>query len=79
MRSRLGDAVLGVVIVAFVLSAMFSPPFTGLDTLPSLGVVLIALAILLEDAIFAFAGLFVGLGGIALAIFAADAIRGLLH
>ena len=29
--------------------AFLAPPFTGLDTLPSLGVVLLSLGVLLED------------------------------
>jgi len=68
MGSRLGEGVLGVVIAIFVVGAFLSPPFSGLDTLPALGVVLISLGILLEDAAFAVAGIVVGVGGIGLAI-----------
>lgn len=68
MASRLGGAVLGAVIAVFVVGAFLSPPFSGLDTLPALGVVLVALGILLEDAAFAAVGILVGVGGLALAI-----------
>lgn len=68
MASRSGGAVMGLVIAVFVVAAFFSPPFSGLDTLPSLGVVLIALGILLEDVVFAAVGLVVGSAGIAVAI-----------
>lgn len=68
MRSRVGEVVLGVVVLVFVVGAFLSPPFSGLDTLPSLGVVLIALGILFEDALFAIAGFVAGVGGIGLAI-----------
>lgn len=67
--SRLGQRVLGLVIVAFVIGAALAPPFSGLDTLPSLGVVLIALAILLEDVAFAIVGIAIGVIGVALTIF----------
>lgn len=82
LGSRLGEVVLGLVMVAFIAAAFVSPPFSGLDTLPSLAVVLIALAILMEDAMFAAVGLVIGIVGIALAIVfgvqATHAISGLL-
>ncbi len=68
MKSRVGESLLGLLTVLFVIAAFFSPPFSGLDTLPSLGVVLLALGILLEDAAFAVAGFFVGIGGIGVTI-----------
>src|SRR4051812_50127101 len=43
--------VLGVLIIVFTLGALLAPPFSGLDTLPALGVVTICLAIILEDMI----------------------------
>jgi hypothetical protein len=68
MRSRVGESVLGLLVVVFVAAAFISPPFTGLDTLPALGVVLLALGILLEDIVFAGAGVAVGVGGVGLTI-----------
>jgi hypothetical protein len=58
--------VLGAVITLFTLGALLAPPFSGLDTLPSLGVVIIALAIVLRDVAFVVAGAVIGIGGIAL-------------
>jgi hypothetical protein len=43
-------------------------PFTGLDTLPALGVVLVSLGVLLEDFAAAVAGTVVLLAGVALEI-----------
>ncbi|CAN5655804.1 exopolysaccharide biosynthesis protein [soil metagenome] len=68
INSRLGGAVLGLAIAALVVAAFLSPPFSGLDTLPSLGVVLIALGILLEDAVFVIGGLAVGTLGVSISI-----------
>jgi hypothetical protein len=59
---------LGTAIVVFTLGSILAPPFSGLDTLPALGVVLITLAILMRDVAFVIAGAVVGTGGIALII-----------
>jgi hypothetical protein len=50
------------------LAAFLAPPFTGLDTLPSLGVVVISLGVLLKDILVVLAGLLLGLAGVALEI-----------
>ncbi len=59
---------LGVIVIAFTLGAFVAPPFSGLDTLPALGVVIIALAIILEDVVVLGIGMFIGVGGIVLII-----------
>lgn len=69
ITGRVGERMIGLVITAFIVAAALAPPFSGLDTLPSLGVVLLALAVLFEDAAFAVAGLLAGLIGVALALF----------
>ena len=46
---RLSNIVFGLLVIAGCAGAFFAPPFTGLDTLPALGVVLISLGVLLED------------------------------
>jgi hypothetical protein len=58
--------ILGLVIAGFALAAALAPPFSGLDTLPALGAVLIAMAIVLEDAVVLGAGALVGAAGTAL-------------
>ena len=59
---------LGLVVLIFTLGALLSPPFSGLDTLPSLGVVVVSLAIILEDVIMLAAGIVIGATGIGLTI-----------
>ncbi len=59
---------LGVIVIVFSLAAFFAPPFTNLDTLPSLGVVLIALGIILDDLVVIIAGYIVGAIGVSLAV-----------
>ena len=46
---RLSDVVFGLLVIAGTVGAFLAPPFSGLDTLPALGVVLLSLAVLLED------------------------------
>jgi hypothetical protein len=66
---RASNAVFGLLAAVGSLAAFLAPPFTGLDTLPALGVVLISLAVLLEDITIVVVGVVVGAGGIALEIF----------
>ena len=75
---RLSNIVFGLLVIAGTAGAFFAPPFTGLDTLPSLAVVLLALGVLLEDFLVVAAGLVVGVAGIALEIvLGAAAVNGL--
>ena len=57
---------LGLVVMLFTLGAFFAPPFTGLDSLPSLEVVLIAIGVILDDMIPIIAGCIVGTIGLAI-------------
>ena len=65
---RLFKVVFGVLVLAGTAGAFFAPPFTGLDTLPALGVVVLSLGVLLEDFLIVVAGLVVGVGGVVLEI-----------
>jgi hypothetical protein len=65
---RASNAVFGVLVLAGCLGAFLAPPFSGLDTLPSLGVVLLSLAVVMEDAVLAAVGVVVGVVGVALEI-----------
>jgi hypothetical protein len=57
---------IGALILGLTLAAFLAPPFSGLDTLPALGVVLISLSILLDDILMLIAGAVIGLVGVAL-------------
>ncbi len=43
LHRRFSDVVFGSLVIAGTAGAFFAPPFTGLDTLPALGVVLLSL------------------------------------
>ncbi|MGH2852595.1 MAG: exopolysaccharide biosynthesis protein [Solirubrobacteraceae bacterium] len=75
---RLSNIVFGLLVVGGSAGAFLAPPFTGLDTLPSLGVVLLSLGVLLEDFVVVAVALVVGVAGIALEIvLGSAAIHGL--
>jgi hypothetical protein len=65
---RLSNLVFGLVVAAGSIAAFLAPPFTGLDTLPALAVVLISLGVLLEDFYVVIAGLVVLAVGVFLEI-----------
>lgn len=54
---------LGAVLMAFAIASALAPPFSGLDTLPALGAVVVALAIILEDIVLLAVGAAIGAGG----------------
>ena len=61
-------SVLGVALLVFVVGAFVAPPFSGLDTLPSLGVVILCLGLVFSDGIIVVAGLVIGVGGLVLEV-----------
>jgi hypothetical protein len=66
---RLSNVVFALLIIVAAVGAFAAPPFTGLDTLPALGGVLIALGVLLEDFAIVVAGLLAAAAGVALEFF----------
>jgi hypothetical protein len=66
LRQRNVLSVLGLVILILTFAAFIAPPFSGLDTLPSLGVVVMSLGIILEDALIVGIGFILGLMGVSL-------------
>jgi hypothetical protein len=67
-RQRWFLRLLGVVLMGLAIGAAAAPPFSGLDTLPALGAVAVALAIVLEDVVVLGIGLAIGAAGIALIV-----------
>lgn len=68
LKNTITVRIIGLLIFILSLFAFLAPPFSGLDTLPSFGVVLISLAIILEDFLLFIIGMVVGLVGIGLVI-----------
>jgi hypothetical protein len=65
---RLSNIIFGLLVIGGSASAFIAPPFTGLDTLPALGVVLLSLSVLLEDFIVVVMALLVGVAGVVLEV-----------
>ena len=66
---RLSGSAFGALVLGLTVTAFLAPPFSGLDTLPSLGVVVLALGYLLADIALASVGLVIGALGVASVIF----------
>lgn len=65
---------IGVIVLIYTVAAFVAPPFSGLDTLPSLGVVVISLSLILEDALILITGIIIGAVGIGVEVAAGTAL-----
>jgi hypothetical protein len=75
---RVSNIVFGLLVIAGAVGAFLAPPFTGLDTLPSLGVVLLSLGVLLQDVVVVVVALIIGAAGVGLeVVLGREAIHGL--
>jgi hypothetical protein len=75
---RASNTVFGLLVTAGSLGAFLAAPFTGLDTLPAMGVVLLSLAVLLEDFAVVVLALLIGGAGVLLEIVVGRAaVRGI--
>jgi hypothetical protein len=68
LTHSLSSVFFGALVFLLTLTAFVAPPFTGLDTLPSLGVVLLSLGVLLDDSLLALVGVLVGAIGLLLVL-----------
>lgn len=64
----------GIIMLIFTIASFLAPPFSGLDTLPALGVVVMSLGLILEDGLIVLIGIAVGIVGIGLEIAAGTAL-----
>jgi len=78
--SRVADGIYGVLVILGAAAAFVAPPFSGLDTLPSLGVVVLSLAVLFRDALIGLLGVILLAVGITLEVLLGAALfRTALH
>jgi hypothetical protein len=68
VANRISRMIYGLVVLGLTLTAFLAPPFSGLDTLPALGVVVLSVAVLVGDSLLALAGLVIGAVGVILVI-----------
>lgn len=71
--NRVGNTVFALLVVIGSSTAFIAPPFSWLDTLPALGVVVLSVAVLLEDVLLAMVGVAIEAGGILLVVVAGKA------
>ena len=71
---RATGSVLGVIVLALTAAAFLAPPFSGLDTLPALGVVVLSLGVLLGDIVVAIVGIVLGAVGVGLVFVLGSAV-----
>jgi hypothetical protein len=71
---RLSNIVFGLLVIVGSMGAFLAPPFSGLDTLPSLGVVLLSLGVLLEDFVVVAMGLVTATAGVVLEVVLGGAV-----
>lgn len=68
LERRITNVLFGLLVLGFSLVAFLAPPFSGLDTLPALGVVVLSLGVLFGDAVIAAVGIVIGAVGVGLVI-----------
>jgi hypothetical protein len=68
----------GIIVFGLALAAFVAPPFSGLDTLPSLGVVVLSVGFLLRDTVLAVVGVVIGAIGVGLIVGIGSAISRLI-
>lgn len=61
---RISDALLGLSVILLAIATIAAPPFSGLDTIPALGIVVISAGIVLKDGLMTIIGWIVGASGI---------------
>ncbi len=66
LNTKIFRMMFGFSVALFCIVAFFAPPLSMLDTLPSLGVVIMSLGVILEDIRVVGAGLLIGLIGVGL-------------
>lgn len=62
-RRRWSSRLLGLVLMTLAITSAIAPPFSGLDTIPAMGAVAIALSMIFEDAVLLAIGVVIGSGG----------------
>jgi hypothetical protein len=82
LERTLGQRIVGVLLIVTAVGAFVAPPFSGLDTLPGMGAVIICVGFILRDLAVVAAGTAVALSGIVLIVTIgaalAHSIRGLV-
>jgi hypothetical protein len=63
LELKLAQRIIGVLLIAMAITALLAPPFSGLDTLPAAGAVIVCLGFILRDVLIVAIGTVVGAAG----------------
>lgn len=78
LELRVTRMAMGAVVFGLCLTAFLAPPFSGLDTIPSLGVVVLSLGLLFRDLVIAAVGAAIGAVGVVVVLLLGRAVLNLL-
>jgi hypothetical protein len=67
-KGKVSNFLIGIGIALLAASTITAPPFSGLDTIPALGVILISSGIILKDGLILIIGAIVGASGVGLQV-----------
>jgi hypothetical protein len=68
LEHQLAQRLIGVLLIALAITALLAPPFSGLDTLPAAGAVIVCLGYILRDVLIIAIGTVVGAAGAVLIV-----------
>ena len=68
LERRWFASLIGLALIGLAAAAAFAPPFSGLDTFPALGAVVICLGLILGDLFVLAIGALIGIGGVTLIV-----------
>ena len=68
LERRWFASLIGLALIGLAAAAAFAPPFSGLDTFPALGAVVICLGLILGDLFVLAIGALIGVGGVTLIV-----------
>jgi hypothetical protein len=69
IETRVGKTVFGIAVLIGSLAAFLAPPFSGLDTIPALGVVILSAGALVNDSLLFTVGLSIIAVGVGVVVF----------
>lgn len=73
-KGRISDAILGISVLILAAATIAAPPFSGLDTIPALGIVILSAGIVLKDGLMTISGWLIGATGILIQLLLGKAV-----
>jgi hypothetical protein len=73
-KGKVSDFLIGLSVAILAAATVAAPPFSGLDTLPALGIIFISVGIILKDGAMTIAGLIIGALGVSIQLLLGKAV-----